>query len=143
MRFHSQHTRDSSLRRLTRANRWLMAGSVALAGLLTEVTANAFPSKSKASGSAKSHTSGRAPKRRAHAHKAPAKSLQAPAQAPQASPEAPVEPSSEAAPAQEAAPEPAPEAAPETRAEPEPAPEAAPEPEPEPEASAPVVSGGS
>src|SRR5690349_3919090 len=42
---HTTHTRDAALRRLSHANRWLIAGSVALTGVLTEVAANAFPGK--------------------------------------------------------------------------------------------------
>ena len=49
---HSSHTRDAALRRLTSANRWLIAGSVALTGILAEVAAQAFPGKKLASASA-------------------------------------------------------------------------------------------
>jgi hypothetical protein len=45
MRKHSAHARDAALRRLARANRWLIAGSVALTAVLTEVAAQAFPGK--------------------------------------------------------------------------------------------------
>ena len=41
----AHHTRDAALRKLTRANRWLIAGSVALTGLLTEVAAQRVPRK--------------------------------------------------------------------------------------------------
>ena len=45
MRLHSTHTRDSSLRKLSVINRWMIAASVTLTGVLTDVAANAFPSK--------------------------------------------------------------------------------------------------
>ena len=38
-------SRDAALRRLTRVNRWLIAASVTLTGVLTEVAAQAFPGK--------------------------------------------------------------------------------------------------
>jgi hypothetical protein len=46
MRDHGSQTRDAALRRLGRANRWLIAGSVTLTGVLAEVAAQAFPGKS-------------------------------------------------------------------------------------------------
>jgi type IV secretory pathway VirB10-like protein len=152
MRFHTSHARDSSLRRLSVLNRWLIAGSVALTGLLTEVTAHAFPSKAKTGSAGKS--SGKHPRHRSAAKPRPSKPkpLSPPAQPPQASPE----PAPESAPAPDASSPrsdaPAQEAAPEQRAPEQSAPEqrapeqsVAPErsPEPAPEASAPVVSGGS
>jgi len=133
MRLHSTHTRDSSLRKLSLLNRWLIAASVTLTGVLTDVAANAFPSKS--STSSKANTGSRHSKR--HSAKArtttPSRRLSPPAQAPEARAQSPA--------VQEPAPaEPAPER--------EAAPEAAPEPAPVQEApveepSAPVVSGGS
>ena len=45
MRSHSTHARDSSLRRLSVVNRWLIAASVTLTGVLTDVAAHAFPGK--------------------------------------------------------------------------------------------------
>ncbi len=39
------HSRDAALRQLGRFNRWLLAGSVALTAVLTDVAANAFPGK--------------------------------------------------------------------------------------------------
>lgn len=161
----STNARDAALRRLSSANRWLVAGSVALTGVFAEVAAQAFPGKTvKASSATRAHT---------HATKkdsstTTAKSLQPPAQAPRASttpePTAPHEtapqesatshessPSQEsaptgeaAAPSQEAAP--AKESAPAQESQPaqEPAKEAAPAQEPAPaQESAPVVSGGS
>ena len=49
MRNHTTHTRDAALRRLSHVNRWLVAGSVVLTGVLADVAANAFPGKHKAS----------------------------------------------------------------------------------------------
>jgi hypothetical protein len=43
MQRHTPRTRDIALRRLTSVNRWLVAGSAALAGVFTAVAANAFP----------------------------------------------------------------------------------------------------
>lgn len=51
MRQHSGHARDAALRRLSRVNRWLIAGSVALTGVLTEVAAQAFPGRTLHTGS--------------------------------------------------------------------------------------------
>ncbi len=42
---HTPRSRDAALRRLARANRWLLAGSAALTGVLTAVAASAFPGK--------------------------------------------------------------------------------------------------
>ena len=38
--------RDAAMRRLSRAKRWLLAGTVTLTGVLTAVAASAFPGKS-------------------------------------------------------------------------------------------------
>lgn len=144
MRRHATHARDSSLRRLSRVNRWLLAGSLTLTGVLTEVVAHAFP------GSAHASSSGTAAKATRHKHSSRLSThgssstgtLTPPAQAPEAS-ESSSEGSSEAPtePTPEAAREPAP--AEEPAREPEPAPEPEVAPEPAPEAEAPVVSGGS
>jgi hypothetical protein len=129
MRSHSTHVRDSSLRRLSLINRWLIAGSVTLTGVLTDVAAHAFPAKSGAQAATKSSKS-RSDHRAKKSHSSTSTgSLSPPAEAPKAAPES--------APAEEAAPEPAPE----PEAAPEPAPEA--ESAPVEEAAAPVVSGGS
>lgn len=40
---HTGRSRDAALRRLTRVNRWMIAGSALLTGVLTDVAANAFP----------------------------------------------------------------------------------------------------
>jgi hypothetical protein len=161
------NTRDAALRRLSSANRWLLAGSVALTGVFAELAAQAFPGKT-----VKASSATRAPANTSHkaSSTTTTKSLQPPAQAPQASttPEptiphetAPQEsapshessrsqesassgdaaaPSQEAAPARESAP--APESQPARESAPvkegAPARETAPAQE-----SAPVVSGGS
>jgi hypothetical protein len=144
MRRHATHERDSSLRRLSRVNRWLLAGSLTLTGVLTDVVAHAFP------GSAHASSAGTAAKATRHKHPSHSSThgstststLKPPAQAPEASEsssegsgEAPTEPAPEAT--HEAAP------AEEPAREPEPAPEPEAAPEPAPEAEAPVVSGGS
>jgi hypothetical protein len=146
MRFHSTHIRDSSLRRLSRINRWLLAGSVALTAIFTEAAAHAFSGKSTvktAAGAGHKHARPHAKHRHdgnGHSATAP-KSINPPSQAPQASESAPTPeaPPSEA-PAEEAAPQSAPAEA--AAPEPEISHESAPEPEPAPE-PAPVVSGGS
>ncbi len=148
MRFHTTHVRDSSLRRLSRVNRWMIAASVALTGLFTEAAAHAFPGKSssKAAGlneRTRSHHS-------RHAHSSTQKSttapqaLHPPESAPQATAEstAPAEAERSEAPAEEPAPQRAPAEEP-AAPEPEVAHESAPEPAPEQEAAPPVVSGGS
>jgi hypothetical protein len=145
---HTTRTRDAALRQLSRANRWLIAGSVVLTGVLADVAANAFPGKSVKSAPAKGHA-GRAG---SGASKTTTGVLRPPAQAPRneedsSQQSAPTEPAQETAPAesapaqeapQESAPAqeaaPAPEATPEREAPSEPAPA---------EESGPVVSGGS
>jgi hypothetical protein len=150
MRHHATNTRDAALRKLARINRWMIAGSVALTGVLSEVAAQAFPGKAKASTSSTTakHPTARAshavPKRPTPlappatttteaapetVQEAP-RSGEAPAESAQA-PESAREPSAPREPAPESAPAPAPESAP------------APEPAPQQESSAPVISGGS
>ena len=130
MRSGTVRARDRSLQRLSRINRWLLSGSVALTAVLTEVTAHAFPGKAKARSN--SETRAVAAKRRratsAHRNRMTPKRLQPPAQAPQAATPPPPPPQESAPPTHEEAP---------------PEPEIAPERTPEPEAQAPVVSGGS
>jgi hypothetical protein len=145
MRFHNTHVRDSSLRRLSRINRWLIAGSVGLTAIFTDVAAHAFPGKSATgspAGSKDPHSHAGHRSHRASGGKATTapRSLAPPAQAPQATVESQPTPSEEPpaearAPAQQATTpeEPAPE--------PEIAQESAPAAEPEPQT--PVVSGGS
>lgn len=153
MRPHLPHNntdaRESSLRKLTRINRWLIAASVALTGLFVEAAAHAFPGKSAA------RTAAAAKHAHAHAHhhhpasrsSTQTQSLNAPAQPPQATTEssAPAETAApqESAPSEEAPHETAPahESAP---AEPAPEAEATHESTPAPaEEAPPVVSGGS
>jgi hypothetical protein len=142
MKRHTTHTRDAALRELNRINRWVIAGSVVLTGVLADVAANAFPGKTVKSAGAKAskaHT-----KHSGSASHTTTGVLRAPEQAPQASSEA--QPSQESAPsepAREAAPQesaPAQEAAPEQQSAPQ---ESAPTQEAAPEESGPVVSGGS
>src|SRR6516164_6372026 len=54
----SSNARDAALGRLRHANRWLIAGSVALAGVLTEVAAQAFPGKAHGASAGASTSSG-------------------------------------------------------------------------------------
>ena len=140
---HDSRSRDAALRRLRRANRWLIAGSAVLTGLFADLAASAFAGHAKAATRSGS-------KEGSKTHHGSTKPLKPPAQAPQAAEtqtapqtsEAPA-PSEEAA-AEEAAPE---ASAPTREAAPEPAPEQS---EPEAQESAPpapeeepVVSGGS
>jgi type IV secretory pathway VirB10-like protein len=134
MRQHSTHTRDSSLRKLNIINRWLIAASVILTGVLTDVAAHAFPDKKPA------HPGGKATSRHSQQHSAkahsstPSRKLQPPAQAPEAQAESPAV--RQPAPGEESAA--TSQAAPEVAQEPAPAREA-----PVEEPAAPVVSGGS
>ncbi len=54
MRNHTTHTRDAALLRLSRINRWLVAGSIVLTGVLADVAAQAFPGKTKRSSASSS-----------------------------------------------------------------------------------------
>ncbi|HWF33024.1 MAG TPA: hypothetical protein VG188_10750, partial [Solirubrobacteraceae bacterium] len=146
---HSTDARESSLRKLTRINRWLIAASVALTGLFVEAAAHAFPGKSAArSATATKHA--RAHRRHPASHSSTRpRSLNPPAQAPQATTEssAPAERAAqqEPVPSEEARSEPAPAQQP-APAEPAPEPEATHESTPTPapaEEAPPVVSGGS
>src|ERR1700733_3892099 len=153
MRIHTTHTRDAALRELHKINRWMIAGSVVLTGLLTDVAANAFPGKtvknvtrSKATRGHRGHTKASS----TGSASAGAGALAPPKHAPNAASESTSSqesaPAQENAPAQESAPaqetEPAQESAPaqEPAQESAPVQEVAPEPAQE---SAPVVSGGS
>lgn len=159
------------MQRLRRANRWIVAMSAALTGVLTAVAAHASvgkaPKTAGGSGTAihrHSTTSQHSVIR--HAHKHPSHPLVAPRQAPQPAPTessgpAAVEPSQQSAPAPETAPNPTREAPPEetepsqqSSPAPEPTQESTPTPVPAPHESAPepaaptpetppVVSGGS
>lgn len=148
MRIHTTHSRDAALRELHRINRWMIAGSVVLTGVLSDVAANAFPGKTVKAGASPK----KAHKASAHKPKSTHTStgvLRPPEQAPQSSTEATQSaesvPSHESAPAEEAVP-PAEETAPSTEAPAEesaPAQESLPAQEAAPEPEAPVVSGGS
>ena len=39
------HARDAALARMRRINRWLIAGAIVVTGVLTDVTAQAFPGR--------------------------------------------------------------------------------------------------
>jgi len=152
--------RDAALRRLSTANRWLVAGSVALTGVFAEVAAQAFPGKTVKTSVAKPGN-GQSAKKVKTSSSAP-KALRPPAAAPRASttPE-PTTSSPEASQSQEVAPESSQEPAQTREAAPEtPTQEAAPTQESAPvkeesaptkeetapvkeESAAPVVSGGS
>lgn len=157
MPIHTTHTRDAALRELHKLNRWMIAGSVVLTGLLTDVAANAFPgrtikhaTKSKAARANSSHTKAGssggtstgvgplAPPEHAPNAAGESTSSQESAPARESAPAQESAPAEEPAPAQEAAP--AQETAPQPAQETAPVQEAAPEPAQEP---APVVSGGS
>ncbi len=79
MRHHTTHTRDAALLRLSRINRWLVAGSIVLTGVLADVAAQAFPGKTKrSSASSTGH-------RRATHKSSPTGVLARPEQSPEAS----------------------------------------------------------
>src|SRR5437899_1478171 len=96
----ADNRRDAALRRLSRANRWLVAGSMALTGVFAEVAASAFPGKTvKTSGT----TGSRSHAHTKHSSKA-LRSIQPPAQVPQASTTPEPAPSQESAPAEKSTP---------------------------------------
>ncbi len=149
---HTSRSRDAAVRRLGRANRWLIAGSAVLTGVLTDVAANAFPghsiaSRTRAAGRTGKHARHKPLAPPAHAPKTTTQATPPPAQTTESAPHAESS-TTEPAPESQAAPET--EAAPETTATPEPTPAPVEAPAPEtheaetaPEASGPVVSGGS
>jgi hypothetical protein len=132
MRQHSTHTRDAALRRLSRANRWLIAGSVALTGVFAEVAAQAFPGKTRAPASGSSGAAGR------HASGAGASSSGAGLSPPAHAPTAPSQ--TESAQGGGSPSEPSPQSG--QGSEQSTPPEGAPEPAPAQEAAPPVVLGG-
>jgi hypothetical protein len=147
--------RDAALRKLTRINRWLIAGSFTLTAALSEVAAQAFPGKTIPTPSAAKKSSG-APRPRHRSDSSAGSSatspgsLHPPARAPQAAPQS--APAPDSAPARQSPPakesSPAQESAPAEKSAPakEPAPAQEPAPTSEPpaqESPAPVVSGGS
>src|ERR1700686_2427313 len=100
---HTSRSRDAALRRLSLSTRWLIAGSLALTGALSEAAAHAFPGKTvkigvRGKAAAKHHPH--------HGLQGPASSLAPPAQAPRGTRSTP-ETHTEATPARPA--EPAPE----------------------------------
>jgi hypothetical protein len=144
---HTPGTRDAALRRMARTSRWLLGGSVALTGVLTDVAANAFPGHAKPkTGSAKASASARSKHEPLHRPAAAPKTTTtktAPPAATETTTPAPAEESA-APPAEErATPEPtqppAAETAPVEEERSAPAPETHEAPPPE----EPVVSGGS
>ena len=148
MRSHTTHTRDAALGKLRRVNRWLIAGSVALTAVLSDIAANAFPGKTIRSSPAKKRSAVK--KHAGAASRTPAKPLAPPAHAPEASAPSPESgPSQQSAPAESAPSQEAQQATPAPEAQqsapaqetPQPAPEAPREAAPE--SSGPVVSGGS
>ncbi len=142
---HTPRTRDEALRRLRRANRWLIAGSAVLTGVLTDVAANAFAGHTRTTSSRAgtgSHT--------AHKQLQPPKAAPKPTTTQQAAPpssessEAPPTERSEATPPEQSETPPAETPAPAQEAAPEPAPaEEAPRVEAPAPPEEPVVSGGS
>jgi hypothetical protein len=151
MRIHTTHTRDAGLRQVRRINRWTIAASIALTGVLWDVAAHAFPGKTiKTSASGKSGSSKHVNGSSAKAAKplkhpaAPPRSAEksAPRESQPATEAAPSQESREAAPSGESAP--SRESAPSQESAPAaPAPEAPSEAAPAPESPPPVVSGGS
>ncbi|HWC87716.1 MAG TPA: hypothetical protein VG388_14350 [Solirubrobacteraceae bacterium] len=146
--------RDAALHRMRRINRWLIAGAVLGAGVLTDVAAQAFPGRtikrtaSSSSGTRALPAKAKSAGRRRTRHRAVHHALTPPAQAPKAAPQV-VEPvpgatsapaPTQSAPAQSAPTQSAPaQSAPAAPVQSAPAPapvQAAPAP-------APVVSGGS
>ena len=127
MRHHATNTRDAALRKLARINRWLIAGSVALTAVLSEVAAQAFPGKSARQAHRAQPPSTRAARASQAAPDAPnpaGATGEAPSTTTEAAPETVQEaPQSAEAPAESA---PAPESAQEPSAPQEPAPESAP-----------------
>src|ERR1700736_898876 len=96
---HTPHARDAALKRLRRANRWLIAGSVVLTGVLADVAANAFAGKTiKSSAASKRAGAGSSSSGSSSTGSTP---LRPPAQAPQSSDSAPSGEPSQPAPSQE------------------------------------------
>ncbi|HUN79238.1 MAG TPA: hypothetical protein VMU32_09975 [Solirubrobacteraceae bacterium] len=126
---HTTRTRDAALRRLSQANRWLLAGSAALTAAFTAAAATAFPGRRTTTRSAHG-TRIRAADPRTRTGTTSTQ-LHAPAQAPRASVQTGTGETTESAPAETT------ESVPAESTESAPA-ESAPV-----EESAPVVSGGS
>src|SRR5205807_5637149 len=147
---HNTGTRDAALGRLRHANRWLIAGSVALTGILSEVAAQAFPGKKLASSGASAASSSTARRR---APSPSSEEFHPPEQAPQASGESQSAPesrgsqgeggSSESPPQSNESAPPSSESAPPSSESAPPSSESAPPAESQSSESPPVVSGGS
>jgi hypothetical protein len=150
MKRHSPRTRDVALNRMRRVKRLVVAGSLVLTGVLTDLAAQAFPGHTvKRAALAPPTTPARSAARSHHVrshHR-----LRPPAHHPRVHHSAPAAPAQSApaqsAPAQSAPAQSAPvQSAPAAAPAPTPAPAAAPAPTPAPAAApapAPVVSGGS
>jgi hypothetical protein len=87
---HTSRSRDAALRRLRRVNRWLIAGSATLTGVLTAVAASAFPGKTVKQTRARSareayHSTGATGTSTGRGTSTGASTLNAPAQAPRSS----------------------------------------------------------
>ncbi|MGH2831371.1 MAG: hypothetical protein ACRDK2_01230 [Solirubrobacteraceae bacterium] len=123
----SPQARDAAVRLVSRMNRWLLAGSVALTGMFWEVAAHAFPGKTANTTATRS---GASSSRHHQSTTTSASPLQPAAKPPQSAP------AEETAPPQEST----------TTQQPVPTQESAPVQEPAPaeeSTPAPVVSGGS
>src|ERR1700730_13132744 len=143
MPVHTAHARDAALRKLKRANRVLLAGSVVLTGVLSDVAANAFGGRTIKS------TSGKRASPPLHASSSsgssatPSRPLRPPEQAPQATTEA-QPPAASQEPSQPAPSQEAPPSRESTPSQEAPAQEAAPPHQaPSQEPAPPAVSGGS
>jgi type VI protein secretion system component VasK len=82
---HTTHTRDGALRRLQRTHRWLIAATITLTALLSDVAAHAFAGNETATssaGAAKATTQGSSSQ--ARSDKTSTQSLETAAQAPRA-----------------------------------------------------------
>jgi hypothetical protein len=108
VQIHTNYTRDAALRELHRINRWLIASSVVLTGVLSDVAAHAFPGKAiktiATTGQKRTSTHPQPGTSRSSGGSvtAPSDSLHPPAQAPKATTE--TAPAHESAPTQEPAP---------------------------------------
>ena len=82
---HTTRTRDAALRRLSQANRWLLAGSAALTAAFTAAAATAFPGRKSTTDAVRSTRTRHADPRTTGTSST---QLQAPAQAPRTSTQA-------------------------------------------------------
>jgi hypothetical protein len=106
---HTARTRDAALRRLSHANRWLLAGSAALAGVFTAAAAQAFSGhKAPARDAARRGADARAAARREGTGTSSTTTASAPLQAPAQTPSSVSSVPSESASVESAPVEPAP-----------------------------------